>query len=226
MTYYRNDCVTTFLLLAVLVCLASVVESQPRINALRFYDPPAADPDGFTMGLVQATFMDGGNLSNWWPICELSYDVAEKACDMLLPATYDFFVAGSTISARDIQGVAFCMEITCQDSDTTLSECEIALTDKQIMTSYLVCLDKPLNRDCWITDSNMPMYCIEPKRYDRIGNIMTYLGFTLAIGSIFLVMFGFLVGDAHRIIQLNKVDSSGGRNSQSLIGMNRHQSNK
>ena len=49
-----------------------------RIGSVKLYDPPAADPDGLTMGLVQATFVVGTeNQSNWWPVCEMPIDVSE-----------------------------------------------------------------------------------------------------------------------------------------------------
>ncbi|XP_063728312.1 uncharacterized protein LOC134855671 [Symsagittifera roscoffensis] len=231
MSQFYISSVTSYLPIFVVVLLStwiSNISSQDmtgaRIGSVKLYDPPAADPDGLTMGLVQATFVVGTeNQSNWWPVCEMPIDVAEKVCDMVLPATYSVFVGGSTLVARDILGVAYCLDITCPQNETVpLTECQISLSDQQVMTSYLICLDEPTNRECWITDSNMPMYCVEPVRYERVSNVMSYLGFAVAVFSVFAVMCGFLAADANRIIQLNKLDSSGGRNKQSLIGMNKH----
>ena len=54
-----------------------------KLSALRFYDPPLSDPDGMTMGLLQAAYIDTAqptNVSNWLPICELSYTVSHSKC--------------------------------------------------------------------------------------------------------------------------------------------------
>ena len=70
---------TVFPIVVQLCCLIWRAECDLRVSAVRFYDPPNADPDGVTMGLVQAAYTDDSspvaNLSNWIPVCELSYYV-------------------------------------------------------------------------------------------------------------------------------------------------------
>ena len=95
------------------------------------------------MFLVRACEVQLGLFDN---VCYCDVQVAEKVCDMVLPATYSVFVGGSTLVARDILGVAYCLDITCPQNETVpLTECQISLSDQQVMTSYLICLGSLLN---------------------------------------------------------------------------------
>ena len=112
---------------------------------------------------------------------------------MLLPDLYDMFVAGSTSAARDIAGVAMCIDLDCNSpSVVSLSDCNISVSFDQPMISYLICLDKPSNRDCWITDSTMPQYCVDPKFYETQGEVYTYgllalvVNITIYVGKVYL----------------------------------------
>ena len=59
------------------------------------------------------------------------FQAAERACDMLLPATYDMFVAGSTSAAYDIAGVAMCIDLDCDPAVTSLADCDLTVSFDQ-----------------------------------------------------------------------------------------------
>lgn len=139
---------------------------------------------------------------------------------MLLPSTYDMFVAGASSAAYDIAGVAMCIDLDCDPSVTSLSDCDLTVSFDQTMVSYVICLDKPSNRDCWITDSTMPQYCVDPNYYYIQGEVYTYGLLGIVVGGLILVMFGLLVTDAMRITSQRREESSG--KGDSLVGMSKN----